>query len=55
MPPALQEKEVLRVVVRNGLSRDLAALFLADLGHVVERIENGRATANDEPRTGFHH
>ena len=54
MPPALEQIEVLRVVVRNGFSRDLAALFLADLAHVVDRLEDGRQAAN-EGRTTFHH
>jgi glutamate decarboxylase len=54
MPPALEQIEVLRVVVRNGFSRDLAALFLADLGHVVDRLEDGRQAAS-KGRTTFHH
>ncbi len=55
MPPGLQDMQVLRVVVRNGFSRDLAALFLADLSHVVDRIDRGHPGGNDEARTGFHH
>jgi glutamate decarboxylase len=55
MPPALDGTKVLRVVVRNGFSRDLATLFVADLGHVVDRLAGGRGSANDESRTGFHH
>ena len=31
MPPNREDLAVLRVVVRNGMSSDLAALFLADL------------------------
>jgi glutamate decarboxylase len=54
MPPSLDELAVLRVVVRNGFSRDLAALFLADLKRTVEAIER-RSVAPAEVRTGFHH
>jgi glutamate decarboxylase len=54
MPPALDDLAVLRVVVRNGFTRDLAALFLADLQRTVERFESTPA-ASDETRTGFHH
>jgi glutamate decarboxylase len=55
MPPALHETEVLRVVVRNGFSRDLAALLLANMGQVVDRLEGGRPAVRDELRKGFHH
>ncbi|MBV8981085.1 MAG: glutamate decarboxylase, partial [Acidimicrobiia bacterium] len=53
MPPDLEDLAVLRVVVRNGFSRDLAALFLGDLKRTVDRLAT--RTVADEVRTGFHH
>ena len=37
MPPNREDLAVLRVVVRNGMSSDLAALFLADLRALHDR------------------
>ncbi|HEY7946734.1 MAG TPA: glutamate decarboxylase [Acidimicrobiales bacterium] len=54
MPPALDDVSVLRVVVRNGFSRDLAALFLTDLRNTVDRLAR-RGVETDEERTSFHH
>jgi glutamate decarboxylase len=58
MPPDMQETSVLRIVVRNGLSRDLAGILVDDLKTAVERLERRggvpTATAEDE-RAGFHH
>jgi glutamate decarboxylase len=53
MPPALDDVSVLRIVVRNGFHRDLATLFIDDLGQAVERLQHGRAAPVD--RVGFHH
>ncbi|MHB8293809.1 MAG: glutamate decarboxylase [Acidimicrobiales bacterium] len=53
MPPALDGIAVLRVVVRNGFSHDMAEMFLADLVAVVERL-SGSTRAPAAP-TGFHH
>jgi glutamate decarboxylase len=67
MPEGMQDISVLRVVVRNGFSRDLARMLLADLRGVTERLSqttghlDPTATAalkrQDEEgaRTGFHH
>ena len=54
MPPDLEDLAVLRVVVRNGFSRDLAALLLGDLKRTVDRLNTTPLPA-DEVRTGFHH
>jgi glutamate decarboxylase len=55
MPPAIDTTAVLRVVVRNGFSRDMAGLFLADVKSGVDRLSRGRGAQSDEERTGFHH
>ena len=55
MPPAIEDVAVLRVVVRNGFSQDLAVLFLADLKAGVDRLSRRGAGLSDEERTGFHH
>ncbi len=56
MPPALEDMHVLRIVVRNGFTRDLAGMLLADLNHVVDHL-GGRGSADADPkvRAGFHH
>ena len=55
MPPALDDLSVLRVCVRNGFSRDLAELLLADLKHKTEHVRAGQAPLSDEQRASFHH
>jgi glutamate decarboxylase len=52
MPPALDHVAVLRIVVRNGFSRDLATLLLEDLKVVDERLRSGHIGRTD---AGFHH
>jgi glutamate decarboxylase len=39
MPPNREDLAVLRVVVRNGMSSDLAAMFLADLVRFTTELE----------------
>jgi glutamate decarboxylase len=53
----MQDMSVLRVVVRNGLSRDLAGILLSDLKAAVSRLEQrgGASAESDEERAGFHH
>jgi glutamate decarboxylase len=55
MPPAIEDTAVLRVVVRNGFSPDMAALFLADLKAAVDRLTRRGGEQSDQERTGFHH
>jgi glutamate decarboxylase len=56
LPPAMDDTSVLRVVVRNGLSRDLAVMLVDDIGHVAERLAHPAASApTGQRRTGFHH
>ncbi len=52
MPPALDHVSVLRIVVRNGFSRDLASLLVEDLERVDERLRSPHIGATD---MGFHH
>ena len=54
MPPALDDVDVLRIVVRNGFSRDLAGLLIEDLRRVDDRLRDthiGRRSTD----VGFHH
>ena len=56
MPPAMQDVAVLRVVVRNDFSRDLAGMLLDHLRWAVARLERGAAAPGDEERrSAFHH
>lgn len=56
MPPDLQDITVQRIVVRNGLSRDLAESFLSDFKNEVAYLE---ALSGPMPlegqQSGFHH
>jgi glutamate decarboxylase len=54
MPPHLEDIAVLRVVVRNGFSRDLAAALVEDLRRVVARLDSS-PQPSEQDRTGFHH
>jgi glutamate decarboxylase len=51
MPAGMEDVHVLRVVVRNGFSRDMAGLLVDHLGDVVDAL--GRSDV--KPRPGFHH
>jgi len=54
MPPQMEDVSVLRVVVRNGFSRDMATMFLEALHESVGRLRQGQPAAPGH-RTGFHH
>jgi len=54
MPPALQDVDVLRIVVRNDFSHDLGSILLDDLRWAVKRLEPG-PRAGTAQRAGFHH
>jgi glutamate decarboxylase len=55
MPPAMEDVDVLRIVVRNGFGRHMAEHLVEDLRRTVARLEasGGRPATGD--RTGFHH
>ena len=56
MPPALDDVAVLRIVVRNGFSRDLASLLVDDVQRVVGHLGTGRGTGTPGAAgAGFHH
>jgi glutamate decarboxylase len=55
-PANLQDTAVLRVVVRNGMSRDLADMLVADLRREVAQLEKLSSPLPQHPdRTRFHH
>jgi glutamate decarboxylase len=56
MPPNREDLVVLRVVVRNGFSHDMADLFIRDLGSAIEWLENldGPLPLESSP-SGFNH
>ena len=55
MPPAIEDMEVLRIVVRNGFSRDLASMFIGTLKAEVDRLSHGGASGHPSTTGGFHH
>jgi glutamate decarboxylase len=54
MPEGLQEMAVLRIVVRDDLSGDLAADLIDDLRRVSDRL-GSRGSPDEEHRSSFHH
>ena len=54
MPPDMDDIAVLRIVVRNGFSRDLARFLFQDLEAVLRRFDSPQPPA-PQIRTGFHH
>ncbi len=57
LPPALEDVSVLRVVVRNGFSHDLARMLLDDLQKVMRVLASSTRAQGGQTkdRSGFHH
>jgi len=54
-PKDREDLAVLRVVVRNGFSRDLANLLLEDLSRALPRLERQPAPLHDAASAAYHH
>jgi glutamate decarboxylase len=54
-PENREDLHVLRVVVRNGFSRDLADLFLRDVESLLPDLERSGGGVGPEGGTSFHH
>jgi glutamate decarboxylase len=54
-PKNREDLAVLRLVIRNGFSHDLAALFLADLERVLPELEAQAAPTEKALATSFRH
>jgi glutamate decarboxylase len=55
LPANLQDSSVLRIVVRNGFSRDLATILLEDLKRTTHQLQHGQRTETNRDQPGFHH
>jgi glutamate decarboxylase len=57
MPPDREDLAILRIVVRNGLSHDMADIFLADLGKAVGWFDglDGPMPQTRDARQAFSH
>jgi len=56
MPPKREDLAVLRVVVRNGFSHDMADLFLADLRSALDWLDGLAGPMPHEAQpSSFHH
>ena len=56
MPPNREDLAVLRVVVRNGFSHDMAELFLRDLRQAVDWLDDlSGPMPHEEQPSSFHH
>ncbi|MGA7800348.1 MAG: glutamate decarboxylase [Gammaproteobacteria bacterium] len=55
LPPDAQHVHVLRIVVREGFSRDMADMLLTDLTKVVDELETSPPNHPKKPDGGFHH
>ena len=53
MPPNLEELAVLRVVVRNGMTTDLADMLIADIKKVTDELSGQPASRTRH--SSFHH
>ena len=54
-PKNREDLAVLRIVVRNGFSHDLAALFLADLERLLPELESQAEPTDKELAVSFRH
>ncbi|MGJ8586136.1 MAG: glutamate decarboxylase [Marinosulfonomonas sp.] len=57
LPSNCQDRAVQRILVRNGVSRDLASLLLQDMKSALEHLGKHprQAPLGDEDASGFHH
>jgi glutamate decarboxylase len=57
MPEGMQDVHVLRVVVRNGFTQDLAEVFAHHLRGITTGLQqhDGAIRVGSGDRTGFHH
>jgi len=55
MPPDATEIAVLRIVVREGFSRDMADMLIADITRVVNELDASPPLQPGTPAQGFHH
>ncbi|MGP5931386.1 glutamate decarboxylase [Corynebacterium glyciniphilum] len=55
MPDNLTDVTVQRIVVRNGMSHDLASFLVRDLRACVDHLNQADGTPPDAQRSGFHH
>jgi len=55
LPPDAEQVAVLRIVVREGFSKDMAELFLKDLMRVVEELGSVSPAQPAQPDSHFHH
>jgi glutamate decarboxylase len=57
MPEGMEDVHVLRVVVRNGFSQDLAEVFAHHLREITTGLQqhDGAIRVHGGDRTGFHH
>jgi glutamate decarboxylase len=55
MPAGAEDLAVLRVVIREGFSADLADRFLDDLTEAVDHLERHGHPDGDAEQTGFTH
>jgi glutamate decarboxylase len=56
MPPKREDLAVLRIVVRNGFSPDMAELFLGDLRTAIDWLDDLESPMpHEEQPSGFHH
>ncbi len=55
MPPEATEVAVLRIVVREGFSRDMADMLVDDIVKAVDKLKTAPPSQPKAPSEGFHH
>jgi glutamate decarboxylase len=55
LPPDRQDTVVQRILIRHGVSRDMAALLADDIRHSLEYFQRHPISQTGEHRVGYHH
>ncbi|MEJ2059256.1 MAG: glutamate decarboxylase [Gammaproteobacteria bacterium] len=55
MPPGAEQIAVLRVVVREGFSRDMAEMLLGDIAKAIDELGSNPPSKPHSPEPQFHH
>jgi glutamate decarboxylase len=55
LPNNLTDTAIMRVVVKEGFSLELANLLLADIKRALKKLKNQKALSKEDGSSGFHH
>jgi len=55
LPPGRQQTVVQRILVRHGVSRDMARLLVADLNRAIAHLKKHPSERAGDHEIGYHH